>query len=130
MADSDRKSVNPIPEYYSSKLQDIPKRQSGMSLITHRIKQYLIIGGLLLAGAPLIGGALEMIGLPRPFAIALTTLIVITLTVVWVRRAGEDDDGAVWNAIPQSQYAGRFVEAGGLTRSEQEDALRKSHDKE
>ena len=33
MADSDRKSVNPIPEYYSSKLQDIPKKQSGMSLI-------------------------------------------------------------------------------------------------
>lgn len=95
-----------------------------MSLLTHQTRQYLIAGGVLTSfGAPVIGGVLMMIGVPTPLIITLTVLIIITLTVIWVRRAGEDDDGSVWNAIPRSQYAGRFAEAGGLTRGEQEDAL-------
>ncbi|ARS91740.1 hypothetical protein B1756_07990 [Natrarchaeobaculum aegyptiacum] len=43
-------------------------------------------------------------------------------------RPSTDDadggDGSVWNAIPSWQYEGRHVESGGLTRSEQERALR------
>lgn len=35
-----------------------------------------------------------------------------------------DRDGSVWNAIPSWQYEGRHVESGGLTRGEQERALR------
>lgn len=102
-----------------------------MTLVTRQTRQYLIAGGVLTSfGAPVLGGVLMMIGVPTPFVISLTVLIVITLTVVWVRRAGEDDEGSVWNAIPRSQYAGRFAEAGGLTRGEQEDALGKSRDNE
>ena len=41
--------------------------------------------------------------------------------------AGErarNDDSSVWNAIPPWQYDGQHVEAGGMTRDEQERALR------
>lgn len=38
---------------------------------------------------------------------------------------GDDErDNSVWNAIPSWQYEGRHVESGGLTRGEQERALR------
>lgn len=37
---------------------------------------------------------------------------------------GSDDDGDVWDAIPGSQYDGRHAESGGLTRGEQEAAIR------
>ena len=39
-----------------------------------------------------------------------------------------DDEGegdGFWSAIPNRQYNGRFAEAGGLTRSEQSDAIEK-----
>ena len=99
-----------------------------MSLVSPQTRQYLIAGGVLTSfGAP-VGSVLMMVGLPTSFVVVLTALTIVTLTVVWVRRAGEYDDGSVWNAIPQSQYAGRFAEAGGLTRGEQEDALGKSRD--
>lgn len=38
--------------------------------------------------------------------------------------AGERSGGSVWDAIPGWQYTGRHVELGGLTRDEQEQALR------
>ncbi|NHN40227.1 hypothetical protein G9C85_01070 [Halorubellus sp. JP-L1] len=41
----------------------------------------------------------------------------------FVRSHWPDDDGSVWNAIPGRQYGGRHAEAGGLSRSEQEDAI-------
>ncbi|SFR33381.1 hypothetical protein [Halogeometricum limi] len=37
--------------------------------------------------------------------------------------ATERSGDSVWDAIPRWQYDGRHVESGGLTRSEQEDAL-------
>ena len=36
---------------------------------------------------------------------------------------GDGDEGTVWDAIPSWQYEGRFAEAGGISRSEQERAL-------
>jgi hypothetical protein len=103
-----------------------------MPLISHQTRQYLIAGGILVAlGATIIGSVLRVIDLPMLPVTTMTVFIIITLTVVWVRRAGEySDGGSVWNAIPSTQYAGRFVEAGGLTRSEQEDALGESRDNE
>lgn len=41
-------------------------------------------------------------------------------------QATEQSDGegeGFWSAIPNRQYNGRFAEAGGLTRSEQSDAI-------
>jgi hypothetical protein len=35
----------------------------------------------------------------------------------------DDSEGTVWDAIPSWQYEGRFAEAGGITRGEQERAL-------
>ena len=43
-------------------------------------------------------------------------------------QATEQSDGegeGFWSAIPNRQYNGRFAEAGGLTRSEQSDAIEK-----
>jgi hypothetical protein len=34
-----------------------------------------------------------------------------------------DDDGSVWDAIPGRQYTGRYAEAGGVSRQEQEAAI-------
>lgn len=103
-----------------------------MSLLTPQTRQYLIAGGALaIVGAPIVELVLPMTDLPAVPVIASSTFVIITLTVVWVRRTGEyDDGGSVWNAIPSSQYAGRFAEAGGLTRGEQEDALGNARDDE
>jgi len=40
------------------------------------------------------------------------------------------DDAGTWDAVPRWQYEGRFAEVGGLTRSEQEDALEALGDEE
>lgn len=34
-----------------------------------------------------------------------------------------DDGGSVWDLTPDWQYDGRFVDAGGLTQSEKEEAI-------
>lgn len=39
---------------------------------------------------------------------------------------GEGESGGFWSLIPNRQYNGRFAEAGGLTRSEQSDAIEKA----
>ena len=43
---------------------------------------------------------------------------------------GGDGDGGAWDAIPEWQYDGRFAEAGGLTRSEQEAAIEELREEE
>lgn len=40
------------------------------------------------------------------------------------RRERSDESESVWEVIPGWQYEGRHVESGGLTRDEQEQALR------
>lgn len=48
--------------------------------------------------------------------------------VAWA--SDRDTDESVWNAIPNRQYEGRHAESGGLTRSEQENALRELEDED
>ena len=60
-------------------------------------------------------------------AVAIATLVAVGL--LWSRAgSGDENEGAaesnVWNAIPSWQYDGRHAESGGLTRDEQESALR------
>ncbi|MBX0285793.1 hypothetical protein [Haloarcula salinisoli] len=81
--------------------------------------------------------ALAAFGLLTTFTdVAIRTALVATVvawlvvTVLWVRRLGGDDDATTWDAIPEWQYNGRFAEAGGLTRSEQEAALDELNDEE
>ena len=40
-----------------------------------------------------------------------------------------EDDGTAWDLIPSWQYGGRFVEAGGNTVAEQEDAVEEVHER-
>lgn len=46
---------------------------------------------------------------------------------LWPFSTGDADDeepaGTVWDAIPDWQYEGRFAEAGGIARGEQERAV-------
>ena len=42
---------------------------------------------------------------------------------------GDGDEGTVWDAIPSWQYEGRFAEAGGISRSEQERAVSELHER-
>jgi|AntRauTorcE11898_2_1112593.scaffolds.fasta_scaffold07913_2 hypothetical protein len=42
----------------------------------------------------------------------------------YVERTDDGDDRAgFWDRIPGRQYTGRYAEAGGVTRKEQEDAI-------
>ena len=41
--------------------------------------------------------------------------------------ATADRSGDAWDGVPSWQYAGRYVELGGLTRSEQEEAIDEVH---
>jgi hypothetical protein len=38
-------------------------------------------------------------------------------------RSLSDDESSVWNAIPGRQNTGRYAEAGGVSRQEQEAAI-------
>jgi len=72
---------------------------------------------------PVIGGVLSLAGVPAPESWLAAVGGWVVLAVLWVRRLGGEDDDSTWAAIPDWQYEGRFAEAGGLTRSEQEQAL-------
>ena len=89
--------------------------------------------GVVLAAA-LLGSSLLLRSLtdvdPAVLVVTVGLLALLGGALLWRRTAGtaEDGDGDgdsdVWNAIPSWQYDGRHVESGGLTRSEQESALR------
>ncbi|PSQ16640.1 hypothetical protein BRD00_10285 [Halobacteriales archaeon QS_8_69_26] len=95
-----------------------------------RTRQYLVAGfaslwavvlsvqllSVLVGGRPNVWGAVAALG------------VWVTMTVLWVRWTDDPGEGSAWEAIPGWQYGGRFVEAGGLTRSEQEEALGNSED--
>lgn len=95
--------------------------------------------GVLLA-AVLLGSSLVIrsppVRDPTLLVAAVGILALLAGGLLW-RRAGaagtagtagtdgsDDGDSDVWNAIPSWQYDGRHVESGGLTRGEQESALR------
>jgi hypothetical protein len=39
-------------------------------------------------------------------------------------ESADEDTGSVWDCIPGRQYGGRHAESGGITRGEQERAIR------
>ncbi|MFD1515303.1 hypothetical protein [Halomarina rubra] len=44
----------------------------------------------------------------------------------WSSPYGSNDESgptSIWDSVPREQYTGRFAEAGGITRQEQEQAL-------
>jgi len=99
-------------------------RTVDLSLST-RTQQFLVLA--LLVGSlvvPVLTAVLSAVGLTVPQAFAGAAAAWLALAVLWVRRSGgAENDGGAWDGIPRRQYEGRFAEAGGLTRSEQEDAL-------
>ena len=71
-------------------------------------------------------GAVVLVGLDwLGVAVGGTLALVLIALALWHSSSTDDeDDTDVWNAIPSWQYSGRHVESGGLTRDEQERALR------
>lgn len=54
----------------------------------------------------------------------LGLVALVTAGVLYRRSRGDSDGESVWETIPDWQYDGRHVESGGLSRGEQENALR------
>ncbi len=80
---------------------------------------------------PTVATLLAVAGLTvlQSFATAIVGGLALTLVWVW-RRGGDDGGGSAWDGIPEWQYNGRFAEAGGLTRSEQERAIEELREEE
>ncbi|SDM84306.1 hypothetical protein SAMN04487949_2774 [Halogranum gelatinilyticum] len=64
---------------------------------------------------------------------AVIALLVATAVVARHRDGDSEDDtddgDSVWDLIPDWQYDGRHVESGGLSRGEQEKALREMQER-
>ncbi|AEM57319.1 hypothetical protein HISP_08765 [Haloarcula hispanica N601] len=80
---------------------------------------------------PVVAAGLSVLGLTvlQSFGVAIGGGLALTTVWVW-KRGGNTDDGSAWDAIPEWQYNGRFAEAGGLTRSEQEAAIEDLQERE
>ncbi len=65
---------------------------------------------------------------PNPLSFYVVYAVVFVCSVVaalCVQRDGkESNKDDVWDAIPDWQYSGRHAESGGISRSEQERAIR------
>jgi len=99
--------------------------------VSTRTRQYLVAGFVTawlvltaLAGVRILVDGLSTLALP------VAVVLWATLTAAWVHFLGGDGEGTVWNAVPGWQYGGRLVDAGGLTRGEQEKALGDSRDED
>ncbi|MFC7077368.1 hypothetical protein [Haloarcula halophila] len=94
--------------------------------VSTRSRQYLVLGvftgWLFLA----IAAALLRVGVPSLVVVPTVFGVWLGAVVVSVRYLGGPAEGSTWDAIPEWQYDGRFAGAGGLVRSEQEDALREA----
>jgi hypothetical protein len=98
---------------------------------SHRTKQYLVAVGVVgFFLVPLLGGLLSLAGLPTGEALGLAAAAGLVLAVAWVWRLSGEESDDTWAGIPEWQYDGRFAEAGGLTRSEQEESLDELTDQE
>ncbi|QZP38171.1 hypothetical protein [Halobaculum magnesiiphilum] len=88
---------------------------------------------------PIVASVLWNLDERLGIAIAGATLALVVLVLLGRLRAvvsgrtdadrgGSGDDGEGegdgWSLVPDWQYEGRFAEAGGITRSEQEQAIR------
>ena len=76
-----------------------------------------------LLAAMILTGPLNMLGAP-PWLVALVVAGVGILTIGLGARQRQDGEGSAWGLVPSWQYTGRHVESGGLTRDEQERALK------
>jgi hypothetical protein len=56
--------------------------------------------------------------------VAVVVVVAFVVAALARRRDQTDASGSVWEFVPSWQYGGRHVESGGLTRDEQEQALR------
>ena len=72
---------------------------------------------------PVVAALLSVAGLTVVQAFGVAIVGGLAVALVWVWQVGGGGDGGAWDAIPEWQYDGRFAEAGGLTRSEQEAAI-------
>lgn len=75
----------------------------------------------------IVGSAVLMAPVGGP-ALKVGVLGVLGGVLVWAAvstASGDESDGSdsVWDLIPNWQYTGRHVEAGGITRDDQEKAL-------
>jgi hypothetical protein len=97
-----------------------------------RTRQFLVAAVVLVFFVgPVVAAILSVLGLPVLQAFGVTIVGGLAVALVWVRWLGGDgDDGSAWAAIPEWQYNGRFAEAGGLTRSEQEQAIEELREEE
>ena len=65
----------------------------------------------------------------RSWILVVSAVVLVGVLVASVARKRhrterrDDGDGGFWGSIPNWQYDGRFAEAGGLTRSEQSEAV-------
>jgi len=80
---------------------------------------------------PIVAAVLWNVDERLGIALAGATIVLIGLLLLGRLRGatsgrgdGNDDEGDGWSLVPEWQYEGRFAEAGGITRSEQEQALR------
>ncbi len=94
-----------------------------------RIAVAIVLGVLCI---PVLLGPASLVAEPDRAFLALVGVCGLATALLW-RRSGTDgrsdeseaaDGSTVWNAIPSRQYDGRHAEAGGITRGEQERALR------
>ena len=100
--------------------------------LSGRARQFLV-GAVVVVFfvGPVVAAGLNALGLTVLQSFAAAIVGGLALTLVWVRRLGGTGDGeSAWDAIPEWQYDGRFAEAGGLTRSEQESAIEDLRERE
>lgn len=76
---------------------------------------------------PSVSGLLTAVGLDSVFITLGLILIGVVAASIAAKRyrteRSDDEDAGVWSIIPDWQYEGRLAEAGGLTRSEQSEAI-------
>ena len=87
----------------------------------------LVLVSLLLG--PIVASVLWNLDERLGVALAGATLVVVALLALGRLRSAvsgraDEGEGDGWALVPEWQYEGRFAEAGGITRSEQEQAIR------
>lgn len=80
--------------------------------------------------APMLAAVLPT-GAPALLAVTIVLVGFVAMALLLARRGARDADegeGRAWEFVPRWQYDGRFAEAGGLTREEQERAIERVHE--
>ncbi|SEQ72459.1 hypothetical protein [Natrinema salaciae] len=96
-----------------------PRRRIAVSFVLLTLCAPLLAGVAFLAGPAVAGAAVGLV-------VLVGLLIALSRRRTAATDPGRETDGrsTVWNAIPPWQYDGRHAETGGLTRGEQERAIR------